>query len=164
MSCVAVVQTPMTETLLTVAQACKVLGISERTLRRILREPEMAARIQAKDRQTRTGLRRSSLLTPELVSEIAIRANALNSQAFDINEYTGKRPAQLVQMYETLLAEKDQRIADLTAALNHERAQSRRHSEALAQAQEFLGQANGPVQKPQSGWRRWFGVSGKPHQ
>lgn len=148
----------MTETLLSVAQACKVLGVSERTLRRILREPEMAARIQAKDRQTRTGLRRSSLLDDELISAISKRLEVAEEELDNIGNYTGRRQAELMQMYESLLSEKDQRISDLTAALNHERAQSRRHAEALAQAQELLAQADRQEQKPQPFWRRWLGV------
>jgi len=148
----------MTDTLLSVAQACRVLGVSERTLRRILREPEMAAKIQAKDRQTRTGLRRSSLLSPELLNEISQRLSLAETSLNDDGDNTGRRQADIVQMYENLLAEKDRRIGDLTAALNHERAQSRRHAEALTRAQELLAQADRPAQQPREFWKSLLGM------
>ncbi len=48
-------------------------------------------------------------------------------------------------LYERVLTEKDARIAELTAALEHEREQSRRYADALSKVQSVLPQSVNPI-------------------
>jgi hypothetical protein len=56
---------------LTVAQAAKQTGLSERAIRRAVKLEKNAARTQAGRRQTHTGTRQATFLAPDLVSELA---------------------------------------------------------------------------------------------
>jgi Tfp pilus assembly protein FimV len=141
-----------TDPLLSIAEASRVLGISERTLRRVLRDPEIAARTLAKDRQTRTGRRRAILLSPELIAELSGRMCANENGGTN----TSKMPADVAAVYEHLLAEREARIADLTAALEYEREQARLQAEALARAQTMLAAAAYRVEdRSRPLWRWW---------
>lgn len=57
--------------LLTVAEAAAFLGVSERTLRRLLALPANAARTRRETRRTATGARTITLLPAELIAELA---------------------------------------------------------------------------------------------
>lgn len=126
----------MANSALTVAQASQHLGISERSLRRLLRDPKIAAKTQAEHRQTRTGQRRVVLLSSDLLLEIADSLRQSFSE--NTSKNTGRTQAEVMGDYERLLAEKDARIAELIAALEHERTQSRCHADAHKCAQELL--------------------------
>lgn len=136
----------MTDRPLTVAQASQHLGISERTLRRLLRDPKMAAKTQAEHRHTRTGQRRAVLLSPELLIEIAEFLGRTCSE--NIGKNAGRTQAEFSAYYERLLDEKDARIAQLVSALEHERAQSHRHADAHARAQDLLKPSEPSGQPP----------------
>jgi len=140
---------------LTVAEAGVVLNVSERRLRRLLERPEYAARTMAQTRRTRTGTRTGAALPPALLHDLAAviehEENAANAAGTrqERGEGGGRKSdstdtaaegdpltaGQLVPLYQRLLTEKDTRIGELTAALEHEREQSRRLADALAREQ-----------------------------
>ena len=147
---------------LTIAQACRVLGVSERTLRRILRQPEMQAQMLAEHRRTATGLRRSSLLPPHLIQ--LIKYDVLQSQKH--TQYTVANTGTLSESstlaYERLLAEQAARIADLQASLLLERERVAQLTAALKEAQRTLPTAQShrkqePLQEPLTVWQRLRG-------
>ncbi|MBV8875695.1 MAG: hypothetical protein JO014_23560 [Metakosakonia sp.] len=156
----------MADELLTVAQACARLGVSERTLRRVLREPEQQAKLQATNRQVGGRNRQVAMIGPELLAVLQRRfldgkqraepaGVAGGSQQAEQEAATGMTPVRLALLYEQRLSDKDAlieeqraRIVDLQAALEHEREQSKRAQTLLA-----LG---GPVERPEPFWRRWF--------
>lgn len=167
---------------LTVAEAAAHLGIHEKRLRRLLTRTEYRDRTQTGTRTTRTGERRVSLLSPDLLTDIEARL-LLEADGDDLSPNgdntdgdgdrdigngaspfgetgteatgtrTGTRQVVMSAFYERLLLEKDARIGELAAALEHERAQGRRLAEALAREQtlralpapqEMAAQDHGP--------------------
>ncbi len=62
---------PEPDALLTVMQACAVIGVCERTLRHALREPALSARVQHETRRAGTFHKLVMLLPPNLVAELA---------------------------------------------------------------------------------------------
>lgn len=137
----------MQEHLITVAEAARQIGVSERTLRRILHEPEQQAKLRVISRQIRGRVREVAMVPPALLAEMMSRFAADHSN--DEPATTTIRPAQeayvgkqtgitftagtLVLVYQRLVMEKDsviqqqaERIADLQRAIDHERDQSRR--------------------------------------
>lgn len=137
----------MQEHLITVAEAARQLGVSERTLRRVLREPEHQAQLRVISRQVRGRLREVAMIPPSLLTALQGRFCADHS-ADNAPETVVKAPQEayvgkqtgitftagtLVLVYQRLLAQKDsvirqqaERIADLQRAIDHEREQSRR--------------------------------------
>lgn len=162
----------MADGLLTVAEACQVLGVSERTLRRVLKGPGIEARLQAEHRRGRGKYRQVLLIPPDVLADLKTgflgekqsSAQAkLNTGTLPAN--TGISAASIAGIYElrladkdVLLAEKDKRIAELTA-----RAEFAEQTAARAQALLAL---SGPQEQPQSfrvnipwqplPWLRWF--------
>jgi hypothetical protein len=137
-----------TDEWISVAEAAQRLGVTERTLRRLLCREEYAAQTRQETRQTRTGTRQTTLFPAALLPRLAqhfekwenaakhgakngagIRRNALNT--------AGPNTALVMQTYERLLAEKEARLGELQAALDHEREQSKRLTEALAREQSL---------------------------
>lgn len=162
----------MSGELLTVAQACEALGVSERTLRRVLREPEQQAKLQASSRQVGGRIRQVSMIGPDLLAVLRGRfldgsrvaepgAVAGGSQQAEQEAAAGITPVRLALLYEQRLLDKDAlieqqraRIADLQAALGHEREHSKRA--------QMLSATSGPVDRSEPFWRRWFRWGKKP--
>ncbi len=140
---------------ITVSQACQRLGVSERTLRRLIRTPEMQEGLLAVNRRIGGRNRQVLLLSPALM--MALQAHfAENSDSNETaDEATGSQPAAASTMpllsYERLLAEKDARLAELATALAQEKEQN-------AQLMALLS-----AQRPSSAggqrslWRRLLG-------
>lgn len=160
----------MADELLTVAEACGRLGVSERTLRRVLRAPELQAELQAVNRRIRGRDRQVMMVTPALLHRLGEQLSDANTppKAPELtggDEEAGQQatagitPVRLALLYEQRLADKDAlieeqraRIADLQAALEHEREQSKR-------AQALLALTATEEQRIPF-WLRWFS-SGK---
>jgi len=167
---------------LTVKQACDVLGVSERRLRRVLRDPAIQARIGAQYRQGTGRYRQVVSIGPDLLADLKARF-ALSTELPEppetgsgtigadtgtdrgaIQADTGavSMPSELVAAYsDRLLAERERiiveqaaRIADLQAALAHEREQSRIHASAAARANMLLSVSSGldTDSRPAWGW------------
>jgi len=146
---------------LTIPEAAAELGIHEKRLRRLLARPEYRDRTQTGTRTTRTGERAVSLVPAALLSEVKTRlameqvpasqeaADQGNADNMDADGATGSGDSpktgtrtrteaqvqRLAGVYERLMMEKEARIAELSAALEHERGQSRHWQEALAREQ-----------------------------
>ena len=144
------------------AEACQALGVSERTVRRILKEPGIAARLQAEYRQGRGKYRQVTLVPSDVLADIktlfldgmqSSKQAKLNTGTIPAN--TGISIASIAAIYELrlvdkdiLLTEKDKRIAELTA-----RAEFAEQTAARTQALLVLV---GPVRHPKPFWRQWF--------
>ena len=141
---------------LTVAAAAAVLGVTERRLRRLLEQPEYAARTVMLTRRTRTGTRTGAALPPALLAEVAHHfkheTNAANGDTENAAETrrergehgangdgnaagTGFEAAHLVPLYQRLLAEKDARIGDLKSEVEALRAALEREQQNHARTQ-----------------------------
>lgn len=152
----------MADRLLTVAEACQVLGVSERTLRRVLKGPGIEARLQAEYRQGRGKYRQVLLIPPDVIADLrslfldgkhSSAQAKLNTGTLPAN--TGISAASVAGIYElrladkdTLLAEKDKRIAELTARAEF--------AEQTATRAQVLLALSGPVQQPKPFWCKWF--------
>ena len=165
---------------LTVKQACDVLGVSERRLRRVLRDPAIQARIGAQYRQGTGRYRQVVSIGPDLLADLKARF-ALSTEPPEppetgsgtigadtgtdrgaIQADTGavSMPSELVAAYsdrllaerERIIAEQAARIADLQAALVHEREQSRIHASAAARANMLLSVSSGLDTNSRSAW------------
>ena len=165
---------------LTVKQACDVLGVSERRLRRVLRDPAIQARIGAQYRQGTGRYRQVVSIGPDLLADLKARF-ALSSEppeppetgAGTIGAETGTdrgaigadrgmvslSPESVAVYSDRLLAERERviteqaaRIADLQAALAHEREQSRIHASAAARANMLLSVSSGLDTDSRSAW------------
>lgn len=158
---------------LTVAEAAKVLGVSERTLRRALKEPDIEARTLAVDRQTEKGCRRTTVLPPDLVADLDGRFHpeptAGDTPAETPAHSPADRPAdspagspantgaaavqpvydmRLVAVYDALIREKDARIQDLAARVEFLETTVKREQDALARFQTLRAIEGG---KPDQG-------------
>ena len=140
---------------ITIREAADRLGVSERTLRRFFQADEQAAKLVAISRQVGGRCRVVRLVPLAVIEELqevfqsrkmagrgehdqqaeqAAEQQAGNRQAGGNHEAGGEAsradmeigPRALIMVYERLLAEKDARIEELTAALDHERQQSKR--------------------------------------
>lgn len=127
----------MSDDLLTIAQTSVLLGVSERTLRRALKSADLQARLVAVNRHIGGRTRQVSLVSPQLLHELKGKYFSVEQQA-DQQASAGASPADLVTIYERLLNEQAQRIADLQTALEHERRQSERLAGAVSRLQERL--------------------------
>lgn len=119
----------MSGELLTVAEACKVLGVSERTLRRVLKQPGIQARLQAENRQGRGKYRYVLSIPPDVLADLRVLFLDGKQASQQAKQITGMPPANtgisaasIASIYElrltdkeVLLAEKDKRIAELIA-------------------------------------------------
>jgi hypothetical protein len=134
------------ETELTVSEAAARLACSERTLRRLLARPEYAGRTVTEQRQTKTGTREARLLPADLLRDLGAELARWEQTPADTGRRndgsqaanTGTTSAdagRLLVAYERLLQEQQARIGDLTAALEHEREQSKRLQDALQREQ-----------------------------
>lgn len=130
----------MTEEPLTVAQATARLGISERTLRRVLRDPEHQAKLQAVTRQVNGRLRDTIMIPPELYRCLKERFLSANQPA-NQQAAGGILPVDMIRLYERLIEEQNARITELQQALEYEREQSRLHAAAALKAQALLAEA-----------------------
>ncbi len=163
---------------LTIAQAASQLHVSERTLRRALRGPDLQARLQATTRQVAGRTRQVSLIDAELLALLSQRFYSKdnpkratgrpagkargNQQAKQQAQQTATLPDRAAEppevpavAYQRIIAEQAARIADLQAALDSERENARRHAEAAARAQILLGTTNATPPRP-SLWQRLF--------
>ncbi len=159
---------------LTIAQAAKQLHVSERTLRRALRGPDLQARLQATTRQVAGRTRQVSLIDAELLALLSQRfyskhhpkraagtadgtagGNQQAQQTATPPDRAAEPPELPVVAYQRIIAEQAARIADLQAALDSERENARRHAEAAARAQILLGTTNATPPRP-SLWQRLF--------
>ena len=148
----------MTDQLLTIAQAAARLGLSERTLRRTLREPEHQAKLQAITRQIGGRVRQVSMIDGDHLRCLQ-RQYASGKLLAMQQAATGVSPAALLQAYERLVEEQAERIADLHRALEYELEQSRRHAAAAAEARGLLESALQQSRR-EPFWRRPFSKSG----
>lgn len=153
---------------LTVAEASQALGVSIRTVRRLLSEAEYGGRTQAVQRQTSKGTRLTTVLPPELVAQMRSRvhlgnppkaeaasgSNAEAGNGVDSEAHSGANGGALPNVpandteatpgilpavaYQRVIAEQSARIEDLKTRLDQA---DRREGEllgALKQAQENL--------------------------
>ena len=147
----------MTETheWLPIAQAAQQLGIAERQARRY------AAKLPDSDRtvdRTPAGRERALVRLSALskvMEEVRARTPAPDTDRSDDRTPAGQSVGIAVA-YEGVIKEQAARIADLQAALEHERAQAQRLTEALAREQT-LRALEGPRPAPVSFWERLWG-------
>jgi hypothetical protein len=136
---------------LTIPEAAQRLAISERHLRRLLARPEYTDKTQTLIRTTRTGTRTSAGVPQELLEALQMmvlhpvesdndgqapgKANTGSKHGQEGQEYRqnvdnadirGASTKEMPVFVSELIAEKDRRIADLAAALEHEREAHRR--------------------------------------
>lgn len=152
----------MADGLLTVAEACQVLGLSERTLRRVLKQPGMQARLQAENRQGRGKYRQVLLIPPDVLSDLKtlfldgkLASDRAKMNTGVISANTGISSASIAAIYEqrladkdTLLAEKDKRIVELVARVDF--------AEQTAARAQVLLSLSAHLEQPEPFWRRWF--------
>ncbi len=137
----------------TASEAAARLGIPLPRLMRLLRRPEFAPHVGKGERETRTGTRTVTVVS---VSVMPALRTATEEHKHEQNGPERYRPddaaarMQLSVVYETLLREKDARIADLAAALEHERESHRRTQTLLALAPPQAPTETGPG-APESG-------------
>ena len=128
---------------LTVAEASGRLGVSERTLRRLLSRPDLANRTTTTTRRTATGTRKATLIPPALLPELAsiLQPETLATVAENTGTTTanaGTRPVEETdedrQEPGERWQEANRRPATLarTAALYRQRRQKRRRTPAEA--------------------------------
>lgn len=147
---------------LTIAESAKHLGMSETTLRRLLKtSPEYAARTLSERHRTPTGERSAVVLPGDLLTDIASQLaqnqtppNAVRTLLESRQNAAGTQPehnhggilpegrlspveAQLRVFYERLDVQRQEQIAELKAALEHERATTRNLTEALQREQSL---------------------------
>ena len=142
----------------TIAQTAARLGISERTLRRALRAPELQAKLVAISRHIGGRERHVSLVNALLYEELRMRYFSTGQQAKE-QAAASNLSEGTVQGYERLIEEQAQRIRDLLEALAHERQQTHRLVQSLSEAQERLVASNEPP--PRSVVERLFGRNGR---
>jgi hypothetical protein len=133
----------------TIAEAAQRLHVTERRLRRLLERPEYSARTVTRTRRTRSGMRRSTGLPPDLVADIEL-VLAEEKYAADVDSDTSRRDSAQdgahyaadtipVVLYQRLLQERDRLVqeqAERIASL--ERDRERLHDQ-LQMALESLG-------------------------
>jgi len=140
---------PVTDELVTVAEAAKATNVSERAIRRYLSRPENTAQLRQVTRRTRTGTRQATVFPKSLLLSFLPHEDD-DDEAKDAGEEHGANDgkntgdtaaedgATLAQDGDTaaerggieslpplvvsLIAEKDARIADLVTALEREQA------------------------------------------
>lgn len=151
----------MPEELLTIAHTAAQLGISERTLRRALREPELQAKLTAVSRHIGGRVRRVSLVNPQLLADLQGKYFS-SHQAAQLQASAGNLSEDTVKVYERLIDEQAQRITDLQAALDHERRQSERLVETVSALQAHLVETL--ESPPPSVVERLFGRTEKPRR
>ena len=167
---------------LTVKQACDVLGVSERRLRRVLHDPAIQARIETQYRQGTGRYRQVVSIGPDLLDDLKARFSSSSEPPKLLETGTGgigtdtsrdrgeiqadtstvSMAPELIAFYsdrllnerERVIAEQAARIADLQTALEHEREQSRIHASAAARANMLLSVSNGPDADSSSAWSR----------
>ncbi len=149
----------------TVAEAAARLGVTEQKLRRLLARPEHAGRTVSRTHRTQTGTRRAAMLPEGFIGELAAllerernrpgntppntpgtetehsehSGEASGERAeHSAGVFTGEAPGPLVR---ALIGQYEARISELTAALEHEREQSRTWREAHHRAQTLLALA-----------------------
>ncbi len=151
--------------LLTVAQVCARLPVSERTLRRVLAEPGQAAQVVAVTRVVNGRTRQVAMIGPALLSLLQARFQDAGKGTSGGEGAGGRQGAgqaagpvaMPVVAYQRVIAEQAARIADLQAALASERANSRQNAEQVARAQTLLALA-APQETPRASfWQRIFG-------
>lgn len=133
------------------SEAAAQLGITRPRLQRLLQRPQWASASWKTERETRTGTRTVTLVRvsvlPALQTEIIEREREQDgpacSRSYSRSDSMQSRSAsrdtsgQLEPLAAALLAEKDARIGELTAALEHERETTRRLTEALSREQHL---------------------------
>jgi hypothetical protein len=139
----------------TIAEAAQRLDVPERTLRRILTEPEYAAHTRQEARQTKTGTRQTTLLPSTLLTALATRfekwekpaedgaknAAGMRTDAIAKPVNTANNVAIVVHAYERL-------IDELKEALDHERQTTRNLSDALLREQTLRALPPAPPVEP----------------
>lgn len=148
----------------TIAEAAQGLNVPKKTLRHVLARPDRKARLLREYRNTKKGLVTVEIVPPDLYQELegGSPAEVVANEAPPVSGDAGapqdaKSPAAAVSVtlaepvalaaarhadtalivatYERLLSEKEGRLMDLRAALEAERENNRRLSEALAREQ-----------------------------
>lgn len=155
---------PMSDELLTITETAQRLHVSERTLRRALREPELQAKLVAIMRRIGGRDRIVHLVDTSLMGILEAKYSVFWQQA-DQHALTGTLPDEVARVYQELLEERAARIADLLAALEHERQQSRRHAESTALALGRLADLQTGTRTPPKRpwlWRLLRGWGGRP--
>jgi len=163
---------------LTIAQAAARLGVSERTLYRLLKAPETAARTLTGERQTATGRRQTTLLPPELVNDLAARfegertpapnadttekntgtnadndagSNGDNTSAVSVEgEAPGPLVRALIGQYEARIADLKSEVEALRAALEREQMNHARTQTLRALATPVAPAPNSPQEAPEA--------------
>ncbi len=152
---------------ITINACAELLGISDRSLRRLLAErPEWKSKSVVLERVGKTGARPARCLPPGLVAEISAvleseRAERGNTGKYSTEPRGNTADAQLPAVsYQRILAEVEARLADALASLEHERALTLRLSDALSREQSLRAltapeSPSEPAEK-ESLWQRLF--------
>jgi uncharacterized small protein (DUF1192 family) len=146
---------PAPSPLLSVASVAEIVGLSKSELREVVQRPEFAQRIRYSKLTTDGKSGRSIRIPRDLVDEIrAATRRADNAPPTpEDNPRSAESGAQfgsgnpemsLAIVYERLLAEKDSRIADLRAEIEHLRAVLEREQTGHARAQALLSLHTAP--------------------
>lgn len=162
----------MNDSGLTIAEAATRLGVHERRLRRLLTRPEYAARTVTETRRTRTGTRTATALPVDLITDLSAffeRQSAPEPPVEETVSERGQEPGatltvtalaaytdRLLQERERVIAAKDAEIETLKTALESERENSRRLSDALTRTQALLAIAPPSAQEKQRPWWAWW--------
>lgn len=134
-----------------VTEVSQRLGVTLPRLQRALKRPEFAGAVSTGVRITRTGTRTVTLVNVRILDSLSRwldegKQKHLPPKVFALPEEEdgGLTSPQLGAYYDRLMAEKDARLADaqerikdLQAALQHERKQSHELSDALAREQSL---------------------------
>ena len=134
------------------SQACKLLGVSERTLRRVLAEPEQAARLVAQTRQVGGRVREVRLLPVALIDDLRARFAGGGAAGDHQADAVSLAPSQIALLYEQRLADKDALIRRLELDLEFAHQQARAANETASRAQTLL--ALGGTGNRQGWWQR----------
>jgi hypothetical protein len=111
--------------------------VTEPRLRRLLSRPDFRSYARQEERKTRTGTRTATVIPVRVLPDFraALEKEAGSNGQREREQKQPEAFASIAAAYETVLREKEARIADLQTALEHEREQSRRLAEALAREQ-----------------------------
>jgi hypothetical protein len=127
------------EEFLPVAEAARRLGVSEPRLRRLLKLSEWAHAHQEREYRTRTGTRTGLVVPVSVLVSLGAALSKEGTEQERKREHVGAPAApQETGLAVALLAEKDERIADLKAQLETKDRQIEALTTALRLAQENI--------------------------
>lgn len=128
-----------------ISEAAERLGVTLPRLQRALKRPEFAAHVRIGERPTRTGTRTVTLVSVSVLGDLSRwlgeqkhkqkRPESLPSEAGAQGGQLTPAEATARGFYERLDAQRREQIAELKAALEHERQTTRALADALAREQ-----------------------------